>query len=97
MNRTSLALTALVLAGSVLNGASAGEAVVTIACANPQLPSMASVSAVTAIDNASAAYAARETLLHRAWRLCKDPGVALVRFVPESSVAVEPLRTVATR
>jgi len=97
MNRTSLALIALALSGSLPNGANAAETVVTIACANPQLPSMAAVSAVTGIDNASAAYAARETLLHRARRLCRDPDVALVRFVPESAVAVEPLRTVATR
>ena len=97
MRRISLAPVALVLAGGLPGVAFAAEAVVTISCANPHVPTLSAVGAATGIDNASAAYAARETLLHRAQRLCKDPTVAQVRFVPDTNVSVEPLRTVARR
>jgi hypothetical protein len=69
----------------------------TFECAAMRLPTMAAVSAVTGIDNFSATYAEREKLLHQAERLCRNPAVAVVHFVPESQVAVEPLRAVASR
>ena len=97
MKRTSHTLFALVLAGACLEVAQPAEAVVTIDCANPHLPRMADVGAVTGIDNVGAAYAEREKLLHQAARWCKNPAVAVVHFVPDSTVTVQPLDTVAAR
>ncbi len=97
MKRTSFALSALLLAGGSFGAAQAAESSLTIDCADPRLPHMADVSAVTGIDNVGAAFAMREKLLHQATRLCHNPQVALVRFVPDSIVTVEPLNTVAAR
>ena len=58
---------------------------------------MVDVGAVTGIDNVGAAYAEREKLMHQAARLCRNPAVALVHFVPDSTVTVQPLDTVAAR
>ena len=93
MKRTSFALFALVLAGGSLHAAQAAETSLTIECADPRLPRMTDVSA--GIDNFSAAYSARERLMHQAGRICKNPAVALVRFVPDSQVVVEPLSLAA--
>jgi hypothetical protein len=95
MKRTSFALFALLLAGGSLHAAQAAETSLTIECADPRLPRMTDVSAVTGIDNFSAAYSARERLMHQAGRICKNPAVALVRFVPDSQVVVEPLSLAA--
>ena len=97
MKRTTLASFALVLAGTCLSSAFATEPALTFDCANVRVPRMADVSAVTGIDNFSHAYAAREMYLHQAQRLCRNPTVAIVRFVPESQVSVQPLRDVAAR
>lgn len=97
MKRVSLALFALVSAGSSLHAAATEEASVTITCANQRPPQMVAVSAVTGIDNVGEAFAMREKLLHQAARLCRNPAVAYVRFVPDTVVTVEPLRTVAAR
>jgi hypothetical protein len=93
MKRISLALSALLLAGG---SAQAAESSLTIECANPRLPRMADVSAVTGIDNLGAAFAMREKLLHQATRLCHKPEVALVRFVPDP-IVTEQLNAVAAR
>jgi hypothetical protein len=97
MKRTTPASFALLFAGACLNSAFATEPVVTFDCANPRLPRMVDVGAVTGIDNVGAAYAEREKLMHQAARLCKNPAVALVHFVPDSTVTVQPLDTVAAR
>ena len=97
MKRTSFALSALLLAGASSGAAHAAESSLTIECAGSRLPRMADVSAVTGIDNFTAAFAVREKLLHQATRLCHNPGVALVRFVPDTSVTVESLHVVAAR
>jgi hypothetical protein len=97
MKRTSPALLALALAGACLGAAQAAEPVVTIDCANQRVPRMVDVGAVTGIDNVGAAYAEREKLLHQAARLCKNPAIAVVHFVPDSTVTVQPLDTVAAR
>jgi hypothetical protein len=94
MNRMSSALLTVLFTGFAGN-LPAAEPVVAIACASPHTPPLGAVGAVTGIDNAAAAWSARESLLRRAWRLCKDPGVGEVRFVPETHVVVEPLRAVA--
>jgi hypothetical protein len=95
MNCTSLALLALILAGGSLHSAQAAETSLTIECADQRLPHMAEVSAVTGIDNFSAAYSARERLMHQAGRICRNHAVALVHFVPDSQVVVEPLSLAA--
>jgi len=97
MKRTTPALFALVFAGACLQPALAADPVVTIDCANLHLPRMVDVGAVTGIDNVGAAYAEREKLMHQAARLCRNPAVALVHFVPDSTVTVQPLDTVAAR
>lgn len=97
MKRISLALSALLLASGFSGAAQAAASSLTIECANPRLPRMADVSALTGIDNVGAAFAMREKLMHQATRLCHNPQVALVRFVPDSAVTVEPLNTVAAR
>jgi hypothetical protein len=97
MKRTSTALFALALAGACLDAAWSAEAVVTIDCAEPRVPHMVDVAVVTGIDNVGAAYAEREKLLHQAARLCKNPAVAVVHFVPDSTVTVQPLDTLVTR
>ena len=56
---------------------------------------MNEISAVTGIDNFSHAYAAREMYVHQAQRLCRNPAVAVVHFVPDSTVTVRPLDSVA--
>ena len=97
MKRTSPALFLLVLASACFEAARAAEPVVTIDCAKPRVPRMVDVGAVTGIDNVGAAYAEREKLLHQAARLCKNPTIAVVHFVPDSTVTVQPLDTVAAR
>src|SRR5512143_1230209 len=97
MKCASPALFALVLAGACFTAAQAAEVVVTIDCAHPRLPRMVDVGAVTGIDNVGAAFAEREKLLHQAARLCKNPAIAIVHFVPDSTVLVQPLDTVAAR
>ncbi|HEY2395056.1 MAG TPA: hypothetical protein VGH81_03610 [Rudaea sp.] len=97
MKRTSFAFSALLLAGGSFGAAHAAESSLTINCSNPHLPRMADVSAVTGIDNFGAAFAMREKLFHQATRLCHNPEVSLVRFVPDTIVTVEPLKTVAAR
>jgi hypothetical protein len=63
---------------------SRAEAVVTIDCATCACPRMVDVGVVTGIDNVGAAYAEREKLMHQAARLCRNPAVAIVHFVPDS-------------
>jgi hypothetical protein len=94
MNRTMLAVFALAFAAPAAHAADAG---VTIVCADQRLPRLADVGAVTANPNAAAAYGTREMLMHQAARICRNPSVASVRFVPDSIVTVEPMRTVAAR
>jgi hypothetical protein len=95
MKRTSSALFALALASGSLHAAAAEEASLTISCADQRPPLMAAVGAVTGIDNVGAAFAMREKLLHQAARLCRNPSVAVVHFVPDTIVTVEPLRLAA--
>jgi hypothetical protein len=97
MKRTTPALFALVFAGACLQPALAAEPVITIDCANQRVPRMVDVGAVTGIDNVGAAFAEREKLLHQAARLCKNPAIAVVHFVPDSTVTVQPLDAVAAR
>jgi hypothetical protein len=97
MKRTLFALYLLLASGGPLFAGDSATDGLTFTCTGLRLPTLAATSAVSGIDNAGAAYAERERLMHQAERLCKAPGVAQVRFVPESQVAVEPLRTVATR
>ena len=95
MKRTSSALFALALASGSLHAAATDEASLTISCADQRPPLMAAVGTVTGIDNVCEAFAMRENLLHQAARLCKNPAVAVVRFVPDSIVTVEPMRLAA--
>jgi len=95
MKRTSSALFALALACGSLQAATTDEASPTISCADQRPPLIAAVGAVTGIDNVGEAFAMREKLLHQAARLCKNPAVALVHFVPDSIVTVEPMRLAA--
>ena len=97
MKRTTPALFALVFAGACLQPVFAAEPVVTMDCANLRLLRMVDVGAVTGIDNVGAAYAEREKLMHQAARLCSNPAVALVHFVPDTTVTVQPLDAVAAR
>jgi hypothetical protein len=97
MKRMTPALFALVLTGACLDPAFAAEPVVTFDCANQRVPRMVDVGAVTGIANVGAAYAEREKLLHQAARLCKNPAIAVVHFVPDSTVTVQPLDAVAAR
>ncbi|HEX3121877.1 MAG TPA: hypothetical protein VHQ21_01135 [Rhodanobacteraceae bacterium] len=97
MKRTTRALFALVFAGACLQPFFAAEPVVTIDCASLRLPRMVDVGAVTGIDNVGTAYAEREKLMHQAARLCRNPAVAIVRFVPDSTVTVQPIDGVAAR
>ena len=97
MKRTTPALFALAFAGACLNPALAAEPVVSFDCANPRVPRMVDVGVVTGIDNVSAAFAEREKLLHQAARLCKNPAIAVVHFVRDSTVTVQPLDAVAAR
>jgi len=97
MKRTTPALFALVFAGACLQPVFAAEAIVTIDCASLRLPRMVDVGAVAGIDNVGAAYAEREKLMHQAARLCRNPAVAIVHFVPDSTVTVQPLDSVAAR
>jgi hypothetical protein len=92
MKRISQALFALLLASGSLHAAAADEASLTITCADQRPPLMAAVGAVTGIGNVGEAFAMREKLLHQAARLCKNPAVAVVHFVPDSIVTVEPMR-----
>lgn len=97
MKRMTPSSFALVFAGACLNSALAAEPGVTFDCASLRLPRMTDVSIVTGIGNFSQAYATRELLLHQATRICRNPAIAFVRFVPDSQVAVAPLRTVVAR
>ena len=97
MKRTTRGLFALVFAGACLQPALAAEPVVTMDCASLRVPRMVDVGAVTGIDNVGAAYAEREKLMHQAARLCRNPAVALVHFVPDSTVTVRPIDSVAAR
>ena len=97
MKRTVFALFASALAATATHAASAADDGVTIVCADQRLPRLADVGAVAGNANAGAAYAAREMLMHEAARMCRNASVALVRFVPDSIVTVEPMRTVAAR
>jgi hypothetical protein len=95
MKRISQALFALLLASGSLHAAATDEASLTISCADQRPPLMAAVGTVTGIGNVGEAFAMREKLLHQAARLCKNPAVAVVRFVPDSIVTVEPMRLAA--
>ena len=100
MKRTMLALItsfSLLSSGGPVHAAEADRSGLTFECAAMRVPTMSAVSAVTGIDNFSAVYAEREKLLHQAERLCRNSAVAIVRFVPDAQVAVEPLRNVAAR
>lgn len=97
MKRPALALFASTLLCSAVHAAGSDGAALTFDCANLRLPRMVDVGAVTGIDNVGAAYAEREKLLHQAARLCKNPAIAVVRFVPDATVAVQPLDEVAAR
>ena len=96
MKRTLLASYLLLASGGSLFAATAGDGV-TIRCDDIRLPGLAAVAAVTGSDNAGDNYRTREVLLHEAERRCKAPGIAQVRFVPDTQVSVEPLRNVAAR
>ena len=92
MKRSSwFAALAIALASVNLPAAGAEDSSVTITCADRHLPRMSDVSATTGIRNFSAAYAERERLVNQAARVCRNPAVAQVRFVPASQVVVEPL------
>ena len=97
MKCIALALFALSWGCGATNAAGNDNAGLTFECAHLRAPRMGAVSAVTGIDNFSHAYAAREMYLHQAQRLCRNPLVAVVRFVPESQVTVQPMRDVAAR
>ncbi len=96
MKRSTFALLALTM-GCGAAYASGNSAGLTFECSHLRTPHMNEVSAVTGIDNFSHAYAAREMYVHQAQRLCRNPAVALVQFVPDSIVTVQPLDTVAAR
>ncbi len=96
MKRSLIALCLLLASGGPLFAAAAADGVL-IRCDAIGLPSLPAVGAVTGAANAGEAYRMREVLLMRAQGLCKAPGVARVRFVPDSQAAVEPLRTIAGR
>lgn len=97
MKRFALGLY-LILAsgGSLLAGVAANDGV-TFLCDDIRLPKLSEVAAVTGSGNAGEVYRTRETLLHQAKRECKARGVAIVRFVPDAQVSVEPLLGDATR
>lgn len=97
MKRTVLALYLMLASGGSLSAADLADDGVTILCDDIRLPSLSAVGAVTGSANAGDAYGTREVLLHQAERLCKGRGVAIVRFVPESQVSVEPLLSVVSR
>jgi hypothetical protein len=97
MKRIAFALFALTLGCGAAEGADNDSAGLTFDCAHVRVPPMSAVSAVTGIDNFSHAYAAREMYLHQAQRLCRNPAVAVVHFVPESTVTVRTLDSVAAR
>ena len=97
MKRTALALYLLLASGGSLSAADLSGDGVTILCDDIRPPTLSSVAAVTGSGNAGDAYRTREVLLHQAERLCKTRGVAIVRFVPDSQVLVEPLLSVAAR
>jgi hypothetical protein len=96
MKRILLAVLAIGLAGADLRAADAAEdSSLTIVCADRQLPRMSEVGAITGIRNFSAVYAERERLLDQAARICRNPAVAQVRFVPAAQIVVEPLNLAA--
>jgi len=97
MKRNAFALFALTLGCGAADAAGNDNAALTFECAHLRTPRMGAVSAITGIDNFSHAYAAREMYLHQAQRLCRNPAVAVVHFVPESTVTVRPLDSVAAR
>lgn len=97
MKRIALALFALTLGCGAADAAGNDNAGLSFECAHVRAPRMSAVSAVTGIDNFSHAYAAREMYLHQAQRLCRNPAVAVVHFVPESTVTVRPVDSVAAR
>jgi hypothetical protein len=92
MNIRTLAAALSFLAFTPFAAARAGEAALTITCAQPRPPSMAAVGKLMGSDNFTATYATRERLMRRAHRACKDPAVATVRFLPAGAATVEPLR-----
>jgi len=97
MKRIALALFALTFVCGAADAAGNDNAALTFDCAHVRAPRMNAVSAVTGIDNFSHAFAAREMYLHQAQRLCRNPAIAVVHFVPESTVTVQPLDNVAVR
>ena len=97
MKRITLALLALAMGCAAADAAAADNSGLTFECAHVRAPRMSAVSAVTGIDNFSHAYATREMYLHQAQRLCRNPAVAVVHFVPDSTVTVQPLDSVAAR
>ena len=97
MKRIAFALFALVWGCGAANAAGNDNSALTFDCAHLRAPRMDAVSAITGIENFSHAYAAREMYLHQAQRFCRNPAVAVVHFVPESQVLVQPLRYVAAR
>lgn len=97
MKRTLLALYLMLASGGSLLAADSIDDGITIRCDDIRVPALTAVADVTGSGNAGENYRTREVLLHQAERLCKRHGVALVRFVPDSEVSVEPLRSVAAR
>ena len=97
MKRFALVLFALSLGSGGAEATGNGTAGLTFDCAHLRVPRMSAVSAVTGVDNFSDAYAAREMYLHQAQRLCRNPAVAVVHFVPDSTGAMRPLDSVAAR
>ena len=89
MKRSTLALLALTMGCGAAHAAGNESAGLTFECSHLRTPHMNEVSAVTGIDNFSHAYAAREMYLHQAQRLCRNPAVAVVHFVPDSTVTVQ--------
>jgi hypothetical protein len=97
MKRIAFALFALTLGCGAAEAAGNDSAELTFDCAHVRVPPMRAVSAVTGIDNFSHTYAAREMYLHEAQRLCRNPSVAVVHFVPDSTVTVRPMNGIAAR
>ena len=97
MKRITLALLPLAMGCAAADAAAVDNSGLTFECAHVRAPRMSAVSAVTGIDNFSHAYATREMYLHQAQRLCRNPAVAVVHFVPDSTVTVSPLDSVAAR
>lgn len=89
MKRTAFALYLVLASGGPLFAAESGS--VAFVCDDIRQPTLASVGTVTGSGNAGEAWQTRELFRHEAERKCKSRGVAVVRFVPDARVTVEPI------